>query len=151
MLWFWELVRKKQERSSTFKWCQSNYLILLRYNSAKQIKQSNRTPSLSVGSPNYIYSCLGCTRKSRLTFLASHSCLGRGLLRPIRVSSVGRVGKEKTAYRRSRRRTTQEVSHPSTRHTQTSSLPSLTAGGAVCLCLVDACCGPQWMDAGKEG
>lgn len=34
-----------------------------------------------------------------LTFLASHSCLGRGLLTPIRLSSVDREGKEKTAER----------------------------------------------------
>lgn len=31
-----------------------------------------------------------------LTFLASHSCLGRGLLTPIKLSSFGKAGKEKT-------------------------------------------------------
>lgn len=35
-----------------------------------------------------------------LTFLASHSCLGRGLLTPNRFSSLGMVGKEKTADRK---------------------------------------------------
>lgn len=46
------------------------------------------------------YRCKTEQVSDSLTFLASHSCLGRGLLTPIRLSSLGREEKEKTAERR---------------------------------------------------
>lgn len=59
-----------------------------------------------------------------LTFLASHSCLGRGLLTPIRLSSVDREGKEKTAERR-RHHVSQPRSHQTNQQTPANHLFAL--------------------------
>lgn len=45
-----------------------------------------------------------CEYIHSLTFLASHSCLGKGLLTPIRLSSLGTAGKEKTAEKQGRKK-----------------------------------------------
>lgn len=49
------------------------------------------------------------SEQQSLTFLASHSCLGRGLLTPIRLSSLGMEGKEKTAERKAHFNQTRQI------------------------------------------
>lgn len=97
-----------------------------------------------------------------LTFLASHSCVGRGLLTPIRLSSLGSVEKENTAQRK-----VHFVKHAALINyckpaLITSGKSTLTVPRAVNLCFVYARCTPastrnkdvgrddQWRDTNQR-